>query len=150
MRKREKGMLAGLGFVALLAAVPARAGYVDGLAWSADLGAGYDTNTGNSGSSHDERDAATAQAGVSASWEHPFGLFTAMQLRYGLAAEQVFGLEDLSNARATMRVRLRHKPGAGFYVPVLAAWTSAGGRDYGSAITAARSATATTTAPACR
>jgi len=134
MRIRDIGTLTGLALIVVLAATPARAGDGGGLAWSAIAGAGYDTNIGNSGSSDDERDVATAEAGIGASWEHPFGLFTALQLRYGLAAEQVFGLEDLSSARATMRVRMRYKPGAGFHVPVLAAWASMGGRDYGSAI----------------
>jgi hypothetical protein len=43
-------------------------------------------------------------------------------------------MSRLSFIRAAARVRLLHKPGEGFYVPVLAAWGSAGRRDFGSAI----------------
>src|SRR5689334_24947006 len=101
----------------LLGAAPASAA-----PWSsgAELGAGYDSNTGNAGSNGDVRDAATVDTGVNATWERRFGLFTALQWRNSLSAEQVFGLEDLSSVRATTRLRLLHKPGEGFYVPVLA------------------------------
>lgn len=115
-----------------LAPLPAQA--IDAFTRSADLGAGYDANVGNSISPEDERNASIVSAGAGASWERRFGLYSALQLSGGVAAEQVFAIEDLSNARATMRLRLRHKPGRGFYVPVLAAWTSFGARDYGSPI----------------
>jgi hypothetical protein len=116
-----------------LAAAPAHA--IDaGLVWNADLGVGFDANIGNSESSDDQRDAASLAVGAGASWERRFGSYTALQLSGGVAAEQVFELEDLSNAGGTVRARVRHKPGRGFYVPVLAAWTSLVGRDYGSPI----------------
>jgi hypothetical protein len=105
-------------------------------AWSAagELAAGYDSNIGNAGSSDDERAAASAYAGASATYERRFGLYTALEARGSLSGEQVFDLEDLSSARAALRLRLLHKPGEGFHVPVLAAWVSAGAREYGSAI----------------
>lgn len=96
------------------------------------LGMGYDDNAANASDPEDIRAVTSAFASAGASWERRFGLFTAMQFQAAAATEQVFELQRLSYAGATARVRLLHKPGKGFYTPVLGAWVSAGARDYGS------------------
>jgi hypothetical protein len=62
------------------------------------------------------------------------GLHNALQLRGALDGEQDLDLDELSYARAALRLRYLVKPGEGFYVPTFAIWGGAAGRDYGSAI----------------
>lgn len=120
----------------LLAALLALASGRAGAGWSlaGDLGAGYDSNVNNASDDHDTRDSPLASAGASATWEHRFGLFTALQVRGNVATDQYDNIKDLSNVRGGLRLKVLHKPGKGFYTPVLAASVSAGVRDYGSAI----------------
>ena len=102
--------------------------------FAVDLGAGYDSNLGNAGDDHDTRDSVATLAGASATFEQRFGLFTALQVRANFATEQFGDLADLSSERGALRLKVLHKPGKGFYTPVLAASLAAGVRDYGSAI----------------
>ena len=102
--------------------------------FAADLGAGYDSNLGNAGDDHDTRDSVATLAGASVTWEQRFGLFTALQVRANFASEQFGDVADLSSERGALRLKVLHKPGKGFYTPVLAASVAAGVRDYGSKI----------------
>jgi hypothetical protein len=121
-------LLAGL---ALGVAAHAQAG-----TWSraGSVAAGYDSNIGNAGHRENRRDVASLHASAGVGWERRFGLFTALQLQGAASAEPVFGIGRLSNAGVTGRLRVLHKPGKGFYTPVLAAWVATGARDYGSRI----------------
>lgn len=117
----------GLALLALAAALPAAA--ASGLGFDGNVGAGYDSNIGNAATfSDDKRGVASVYGGVGANYNWPFTLYTALNLRAGLAAEGVTDLQKLSNGLGDLRLRLLHKPGEGFYVPVLAAWGSAGYR----------------------
>ena len=112
-----------LAWAGVAAAVP-------GWSYDAALGAGYDTNPGNAATrSDDRRTAATVDGGVGATWNHPFGLYAALQVRGGLNGEQYADLPQLSNLTGEVRARLLGKPGEGFYVPVLAGWIAGGARD---------------------
>ena len=102
-----------------------------GWGFGGGLGVGYDANAANAGEPGDIRSTSAAFASAGASWEQRFGLFTALQLQGALSGEYVNDLDRLSNAGLSARVRLLHKPGKGFYTPVLAAWVGAGAREYG-------------------
>ncbi len=116
---------------ALALGLPATAAS-SGWGFGGALGMGYDANAANASDPDDVRGVSTAFASAGAGWERRFGLFTALQLQGALSGEYVLDLERLSNARLGARVRLLHKPGKGFYTPVLAAWVGAGAHDYGS------------------
>ncbi|HEX4883926.1 MAG TPA: hypothetical protein VFX05_07290, partial [Casimicrobiaceae bacterium] len=121
---------------ALLAvlALAAPAGAAAAVSYGGSVGVAYDSNAGNAGDRHDVRDATFVFTSAGASREWRLGKYTGVQLQGALFAEQATGLEDLSNAGLGVRARLLHKPGKGFYTPVLAAWLGAGLREYGSAI----------------
>ncbi len=102
--------------------------------YGGELGAGYDSNLGNSGDDHDTRDSVVAFAGASATWQQRYGRYSALQVRANLASDQLDDIADLSNVRGALRLRVLHKPGKSFYTPVLAASLAAGLREYGSAI----------------
>lgn len=108
----------------------AQAGWTQG----AELAAGYDHNVGNAAHHDDVIGSATAYAGAGTTYERRFGGYTALQLQGSLSAEHYAQLTDLSNGGAQLRLRLLHKPGRGIFTPVLAAWASAGAREYGSDI----------------
>ena len=118
--------------ILLLAAPGAHA--AQGWSGDAELGAGLDSNAGNSQTDSDRNETAGVYAGGGVNYEQRLGLHTAVQGRAALSGEMATDVEDLSNARLGLRLRLLHKPGEGFYVPVLAAWAGAGARAYGSAI----------------
>ena len=124
------------GSLAALALLAAWSGCALAGSWSygAQAGVEYDSNVANAGTDGDERSTERIDAGVDAAYARPFGLFTALQLRAGLEATADLEFDKLSFARVSARVRVLHKPGAGFYVPVLAAWGSAGLREGGSSI----------------
>jgi hypothetical protein len=105
-------------------------------AWSfgAQLDADYDGNAGSAGASHDVRSTQRLGGGVNATYMQRWGLFTALELRGALDGADDLDIGGLSFLRAATRVRLLHKPGQSFHVPVLAAWGTVGRRDYRSAI----------------
>jgi hypothetical protein len=125
---RAAALLAGIA-VALSASVAAAAPIHE-----LELSAGYDDNVGNAGHEDDRRGSASIHAATSLGWERRYGRYTALQLRGSLAVEELFEIVELSSLRASGRATVLHKPGRGFYTPVLAAWGSVGGREYGSAI----------------
>lgn len=102
--------------------------------WGAELASGYDSNVGNAADDRDVFASATTYAGFGSGWEQRFGLYTALQFGASLSAEQYSNMSELSNLGGQVRVRVLHKPGRGFFTPVLGAWVSAGARDYGSSI----------------
>lgn len=99
-----------------------------------EVGAGWDSNAGNAGHHKDVKDAGFAYVTAYATHTQRYGLLSALEFRASLGAEQYFDLEDLSNLRATARLRYLLKPGMGVYTPVYAVWASAGRRDFGSRI----------------
>lgn len=107
---------------------------VAAVSYGGSVGVAYDSNAGNAGERHDVRDVTLAFASAGAGQEWRFGKYTAAQLQGALFVEQATGIEDLSNAGLGGHVRLLHKPGRGFYTPVLTAWAGARAREYGSAI----------------
>lgn len=122
---------AWLAVLALGSSGPAAA---SGPSFGGALGMGYDDNIANAGDPDDIRESSSVYASAGAGWERRFGLFTALQVQGAVTGERVMNLERLSNAGASARVRLLHKPGRGFHTPVLGAWVSAGAREYGSRI----------------
>lgn len=115
-----------LAFAAALLLAGACGTVAAGSPWSvgAELGATYDSNAGNAHSSDDTRVVGRVGAGINSTYTQALGLFTALQWRGALDGEGDVGIGDLSLGRVSTRLRLLHKPGVGFYVPVLAAWTS--------------------------
>lgn len=101
---------------------------------AAELSAGYDSNVGNAGQRENQKDVTSLHASAGLGWERRYGRFTALQLQGAASVEPVFGLDQLTNAGVMGRLRVLHKPGKGFYTPVLAAWVATGARDYGSRI----------------
>lgn len=116
---------------ALLASGPAAA--FQPWTLDAELGAGYDSNPRNASAGEDEAQA-WLRAGAGGGYETRFSPYAALQLRASVAAEHNLDHDALSNGSLETRARLRVKPGAAFYVPLLAAWVGVGGRDYGSGI----------------
>jgi len=102
--------------------------------WGAELASGYDSNIGNAAHHRDVFDSGTAYAGIGSGWEQRFSSYTALQIGGSLSGEQYSNMSELSNLGGQLRLRLLHKPGRGFFTPVLGAWVSAGARDYGSSI----------------
>lgn len=121
-------------WLAVLAAGMPGAAAASGWSFGGTLGVGYDDNAANAGDPADIRETTAAFASAGASWERRFGRYTALQAQAALSGERVFELERLSSAGVSTRVRLLHKPGRGFYTPVLAVWLGVGARDYGSRI----------------
>lgn len=115
---------------ALALAWAGSAAAVAGWSYDAELGAGYDDNPGNAASrSDDQRETGIVDGSVGATWVHPFTLYTALNVRASLGGEEYTDIAQLSNLKGELRLRLLHKPGKGFYVPVLAAWVAGGARD---------------------
>jgi hypothetical protein len=120
-----------LAAIALGLSTPAAAG---DWTWGAELASGYDSNVGNAAHHRDVFDSGIAYAGVGSGWEQRFGSYTALQIGGSASAEQYSNMSQLSNLGGQLRLRLLHKPGRGFFTPVLGAWVAAGARDYGSSI----------------
>lgn len=95
---------------------------------SGALGLGFDSNVGNTPSGNEPRSEGVLDGGLAATWRIDQGLFTAWQVRGSLDASGYAPTSDLSEARAALRLRWTHRPGSGFFAPVLAAWASAGAR----------------------
>jgi hypothetical protein len=121
------------GLAAALLCGPAPASTEPTWSHAGSLGLGYDSNAGNAvEGSDDARETASLQAGLATEYHHPVGLYAAWQLRAGLDGDARTEIESLSEARGAARLRLLARPGAGFHVPVLALWGSAGARVSGS------------------
>ncbi len=134
LRRGRAWVRSGAAWLAALAlGLPAGAA-ASGWGFGGALGMGYDANAANASDPDDIRSVGTAFASAGAGLERRFGRFTALQLQGALSGEYVLDLDRLSNAGLSARVRLLHKPGKGFYTPVLAAWIGAGAREYGSRI----------------
>jgi len=120
---------------ALLAiAGPAMADHHAHTRYSGELGAGYDSNVGNSEAAADIRESAFATGGASAEYFRQLNLFTTLVLRGGVQGEHYDRYEGLSNAKATGAARLLVRPDGGFLTPVLGAWVSASYWEFDSAI----------------
>lgn len=98
--------------------------------------AGYDTNVGNSGTSDDRQGSGFLYGATSSTRELRFGSRTALQLKESIALERWLRLEQLTNVRYAVRMRLLHRPGRSFRSPVLAVDVSGGARHSASAIRA--------------
>ena len=101
--------------------------------FDAEFGAGYDSNPRNASMGEDEAQSSI-RAGVGGGYETRFTPNTGLQLRASLAGEHNQDYDQLSHGRLDTRARLLFKPGGGFFVPLVAAWVGASGRDYGSGI----------------
>lgn len=123
-----------LAWTITLLLVAGSASAANPVTFGGELGATYDGNPGNAHSSGDVRPTERISAGANATWTQRFGEFTALQLRGALDGEGDVQLPDLSFGRLGARVRLLNKPGEGFYVPVLALWTSGDYKVSGSTI----------------
>ena len=88
-------------------------------AWDAQLGATYDSNSGNAGTADDRRETERVSAGIGVTRTARLSDFTALQWRAGVDAEADLRQQDLSYALGGLRLRLLNRPGAGFYVPLL-------------------------------
>lgn len=127
--------VSGFGLlVAVLAAMPAHADHHIGLAWSGDLGVGYDDNVGNATDSDDVVDDTLISAGLNLDFHWKPTLFTSLLLRSSLRGDGFDDADGLSSAKLVEMVRVSHRPAGGFYTPTLAAWVSAGLWEFDSAM----------------
>ena len=125
----QRATTGALGIAAVLFSLAALA---EPWSFGGTVGLGYDSNPGNAGSVDDRRDTSEISGGLSADYGHSFGLYTALQLRGSLQGDAYARNTKLSEGAATARLRLLHRPGSGFFVPVVALWGSVGARDSGS------------------
>lgn len=107
-----------LALVPWLAAGPALA-ETPPWAWDAELGATYDSNSGNAGTEDDRRETERVSGGIGATRTSRLSDFTALQWRAGADAEADLRQKDLSFARGGLRLRLLNRAGEGFYAPLL-------------------------------
>ncbi len=127
-------MRAGAAWLAALALTAPLSAAAATWTHGAEAFAGYDSNVGNSGTSHDRQEAGFLYGATSATREQRFGSRTALQLSQSIALEQWQRLEQLTNARFAVRARLLHRAGRQFHAPLLAAAVSAGARHSASDI----------------
>lgn len=118
---------------ALVAAPLARAEHPISLGFSGDLGAGYDSNVFNAAPGWEEG-LAFATAGAHGNLNRRLGDATSLLGRLSLTGETYEHVEGLTNGKAALMLRVSHRPGAGFFVPVLAGWVSAAWWEFDSRI----------------
>jgi opacity protein-like surface antigen len=125
--------LAAAWLAAVALGVPAVAA-AENWFYGAEAFAGYDSNAGNSGTGHDRQGSAFLYGATSSTREQRFGSRTALQLRESIALERWLQLEQLTNMRYAVRMRVLHRPGRSFRSPLLAADVGAAARHSASAI----------------
>lgn len=123
-----------LAAVLLLLAAPARAEHHVRVHWGGDLGVGYDDNVGNARDDPDARDSGVVSGGTHVDYVRALSLHTALVLRGTLQGEAYGAEQGLSSLRLGAMTRLSHRPGGGFHTPTLAAWLSAAGLEFDSAM----------------
>jgi len=102
--------------------------------YRAEAYAGFDSNAGNSGTETDRQSATVLYGATSATREERFGSRTALQLTEAIELERWLGIDQLTNARYSVKWRLLHRPGRSFHSPVLDAAIAAGARHSASDI----------------
>lgn len=130
---RSSAARGALMAAALMAAPLARADHHMSVGFTGDVGAGYDSNVFNAASGWEEG-LAFATAGAHGNLNRRLGEATSLLTRLSLTGETYEHVEGLTNGKAALMLRVSHRPGAGFFVPVLAGWVSAAWWEFDSRI----------------